>query len=453
MALIIDPDQLNRGTEIVINTTLKTVQLIVAGNLSTDGVTLQCVYSFLKEEWKSDADLPKFLFPLLAITEEKFEVINGWDWADSTTRNLIRTGGWALKDTNGNTQEEYAGVITLGDIGAGDQVYYQQSNGGSSSNIVLTGPVNQAVKIYGDVTHGNINYRSYFKMFVREFEKLYDVADLNDIGVSTMTYQVYRFPLANATDLKIETSDGNVDTLTPYTGMSIEWFVNPVNVSIGGSNYPFHVFVDGNQGTAEEIYTFVQRQLRKATDIDSGAGVRVGKVTNELLRFVGDTLYTIQDGTYGVFINDFQTGDTNRLIFTDDSGVERQFPFVANLLIQFGDNLQQDPASIYRVFFTDDSAGTGAGNNFGSAGAITLQDNDKNYMQGYVSARTSVSHSYDYDGNNQRRGSSAGKDAPITVIAIGTTTAQYVTATGTILRSTANQVSLVAALERNYVNP
>ena len=49
MAIIFDPDNLNDGTEIVIDTTAKTVKLVVAGNLSEDGVTLKCVYSKLKE--------------------------------------------------------------------------------------------------------------------------------------------------------------------------------------------------------------------------------------------------------------------------------------------------------------------------------------------------------------------------------------------------------------------
>ena len=58
-----------------------------------------------------------------------------------------------------------------------------------------------------------------------------------------------------------------------------------------------------------------------------------------------------------------------------------------------------------------------------------------------------------YDGNIQRGSGSSGVDAPVTVVAIGLTTGQYVKSTGTITKSTANTVSLVAALERNYSNP
>jgi hypothetical protein len=60
---------------------------------------------------------------------------------------------------------------------------------------------------------------------------------------------------------------------------------------------------------------------------------------------------------------------------------------------------------------------------------------------------------FDYDGNIQRGAGSAGTDAPITVVAQGLSNAQYVKATGTIARSTANSISLVSSLERNYSNP
>jgi uroporphyrinogen-III synthase len=41
----------------------------------------------------------------------------------------------------------------------------------------------------------------------------------------------------------------------------------------------------------------------------------------------------------------------------------------------------------------------------------------------------------------------------VTVIAIGKQTAKFVKATHTITRSTGQTISLVAALERSYLNP
>jgi 3',5'-cyclic AMP phosphodiesterase CpdA len=64
----------------------------------------------------------------------------------------------------------------------------------------------------------------------------------------------------------------------------------------------------------------------------------------------------------------------------------------------------------------------------------------------------SIGYDFDYDGNTQG-GRTAGEDAEVIVVAIGHDTAQYVAAAGTIARQTGNNVSLVAALERNYSNP
>lgn len=438
---IIDPDNLNDGTEIIISVINKTIQLIVTGNLSTDGVTLQCVYSKLKELWKSNDTYIKYPFPMEPLTEEKFEIINGWDFADNTSKNLIRTGGWALKDLSGNSQEEWAGIITLGSLGSTDQVYFQQILNGDSTNIVLTGPVNQAVKIYGDSSHGDFDYRSYFKVFAREYQKSYATSQLSDIGVNTLTYQVYRFPLANTTDLKI-THDDSVMTTSPYSGMSLTWYTSAQQRSIGGINRDFHIIIDGNNGTAEQIYEFVQYSLRQSLDIDGGSGTKIGKTSSDILKFIGDTLYTLIQSEGGVYIDNYQTTDINRLFFVDDSGVNRSFPYVAVLTINFGDNLKNDNDAIYRVFFSE---------NYGESTALLVQDNYGSSMSGNISGSSSISKTFDYDSNDQG-GRTPGTDANIVAVGIGLTTATFVKATGTISRSNSNSISLVSNLERVYKN-
>lgn len=459
MALITDPDLLT-ATEVTIDTSAKTVLLNLAGNLSSDGVTLQCLYSYLKIKWTSDASLIKFPFPMQPITGEQFEwgvadgKFNGWKPLNDATRLLIRTAGWAEYSSAGVLNREYAGVITLGSIAGSDQVYYQNSGSGSATNIALTGPVNQAIQIFGDASNGNMNTRSYLRLFCRTQGKTHAFAQLSDIGVTNMTYQVYRFPVAVGADAKITIADVTIDGSAPYTGMSITWYGTAQQRSIGGTNRDFHVIIDGNNATAEQIYNFVQRQLRKSTDIDAGAGSKIGNVTNDLLQFVGDTLKTRSDSTGGVYIDNFQPADRNRLVFIDDSATERTFPFVAILTLQFGDNLQNDADAIYRVFFTNDLAATSpTGKDYGTASAVIVNDDSSNPMSGSVSAAASVSHTFAYDTNVQRGAGSEGEDAPITVVAIGKQTGQFVLATGTITRSISNVVSLASALERNYANP
>ncbi len=454
MAKIIDPDSLvrsstlgNLGTDgnIWIDTTAKEISLDEYLLLSSDGVTLQAIYSYLKEEWKDDTDLIKFDFPIVSITEEKFELGHSWNFADSTTTNLIRDGGWALKDASGVSEEEYMNVTSLGsfDNSSSDQAYYLQSTGGAPTDIVLAGEVNQAIKIYGDGTHGDFDYRGYFQLFLREQAKTYAFGDLIvDQNITALTYKKYALPLTNGTDLKVTESDVTVDAY----GVTITWHASAQTRTIGSSDYDFHVIIDGQDKTKEEIYMAVQSALRKTSDIDDGVGTERGDITEELLEFVGDTLKTklISDG--GVYIDSFNSTDTNSLVFVDDTGTEREFPYVASGSLIFNDNLQNDDSAKYWMFFTSANS-----NDFGTSSAIIVDDNSDTDIAGDISSATSVSFDFDYDGNVQG-GRTSGTDAAVTIVASGLDTAQYIKATGTIVRSNSNNFSLVSSLERNYSN-
>lgn len=444
MPKIIDPSFLSQALEVTFNSTTKTIKLNIAGNLSTDGVSMQAVYSFAKEQWKTDANLIKFPFPIVAITEQKFDLVNGWDFFDLATRNLIRDAGWALKDAANVSLEEYMGFISLGSVGTLDQIYYQQAAGIASSDVVLKGAANQAIKIYGDASRGAFDYRNFFKCFIREQAKIYDQSELLAIGLSKVTYQVYAFPLGNAPDLKITATDAAIDTAASiYAGMTITYFATPQARTIGGTAYNFNVIINGNGGTKNQIYEYVQRQLRKNVDIDAGTGVVTGKTANTLLKFIGDTLVTSQ----GIFIDSLASIDINSVEYFDNTNTKRVFPFVAAGTIQFNENLINDPDAIYRVYFTSTPTTT-----FGLATALLVKNNALVDLSGLVSARASISFTFDYDGNVQG-GRTAGTDASITIVAIGLNSGQYVRTTGVITKSNANAFSVVSTLERNYSNP
>jgi hypothetical protein len=392
-------------------------------------------------------------------------MVDGWDFVADATRHLIRTAGWTVKNTSAAVTARWAGIIGLGSIESNDQLYYQQISGGTSANVVLEGQINQAVQIYSDPNgDGNVadgfDRRTYFKLFGREQSQLYGVASLGDIGVTSMDSQAYRFPIGTGTDLKVTHTDiqidadtNNVPDVAPYDGMTITYYTTAQSRTIGGVSRSFGIVIDGNHGTAEQIYEFVQWSLRRTVDIDAGSGTVIGKTADALLQFVGDTLKTMtatnpSSGGTGVFIDNYLTTDINRLVFVDNGGVERTFPYVAALTINFGDNLKNDASAKYWVYFT---TLPGANNDFGESGAVLVDDSDAADMAGAVSGVASVTKSFAYDANVQG-GRTAGTDAAITVVGIGLATGQYVRTTATISRSTANSASLVASLERNYLS-
>lgn len=453
MALIIDPDFLNQGIEVSIDTTARTFTLNIAGNLSTDGATLQAIYSFFKEEWKNDNALIPFPFPMVAITPEQFEFVDDWKPADDTTRKLIRRGGWAEVAANGTREREYLGVITLGNIDPGDTAYYAFSSDTAKTDFTYDGPVNEAIQIFGDATNGDFDKRSdILTVFIREQGKTYGQVTTTEIGVNEITYKVERFPLSEAPDLQIVATDTEISTTLPYTGMSIEYYAIAQSRTMGVTAYDFGVIVNGNGGTAQEIYNFIQYQLRQDADINAGVDTVNGLLADAISVFVGDRLDTlfvsnVAGGGGGVFIADLSAVSINNVRYIDNTQVYRTFPFVAAGIINFSDTLTVDPDAVYRMFFT-----TNPGGDFGTADAILVEDADGIAISGDVAGATSVSFTFDYDGNVQG-GRTPETNAGVTVVAIGLENAQYVLASGTIARSTANSITLVSPLERNYSNP
>jgi len=144
MALIVDPDDLNQGVEIDIDTATKTFTLNIAGNLSNDGVTGQALYSFFKEEWKNDAALIAYDFPMTSITTEQFEFIKDWVPADDATRNLLRTAGWREITDADVLEREYVGVVSLGNIDPGDTAYYAFASDSAKTDFDLTATLTSA---------------------------------------------------------------------------------------------------------------------------------------------------------------------------------------------------------------------------------------------------------------------------------------------------------------------
>lgn len=399
MAKIVDPDSLNQSTddgagtptgEVYIDTTAKTIELIpdptYAGNLfntspaSTSGVTLQAVYSFLKEEWKTDTDLNKFKFPIKMFTKTDGIMINGWDWANETTRACIRDGGW--EETTG---DKYASIVSLGNFDAtSDQAYYQNVIGydETKTNFSHTGNLNEAIMIYNHT--GPADYTGYLKLFLRIASgtgtgKLYSEYNLlTEQTISALEPVLYKLPLSNSTDLKINVAD-SVFTPTPespYDGMKInylkgsgfttwangivypagavvqeltgspkrwffttaggtsagtdvqddtgvtDWAAYDGEVQIGTSYYAFNRIITGNGGTAQQIYNWAQFELRQTTDINANdsptAAQRSGlSVKGNLAELLLEYVGDTLKTKAGVYIAGFDTNSTNSIKFRD----------------------------------------------------------------------------------------------------------------------------------------
>lgn len=449
MPKITSPSQLNVGTELTLDTVANTFTLNVVGNyVAKDGVTLQALYSKFVSLWETTT-YNKFEFPMYAIDalsgQFQFgtdgQTFSGWKPANDATRQGLRDGGWSEFSAAGALNRQYVGIVSLGDVNTGAQLYYQKTNGGTSANFTFADEVNEGIQVFGDASNGNFDSRTYFKGYVREQGKKYKDSILADTGKTSTGANIVNLLLSNEDDLKIQDSDVNVAANAPYTSIDVEYFAVDQNRTIGGVSYPFRTIIDGANATAEQIYTKIQYLLRQATDIDSGAGTVTGKTANLLLNFVGDTLIT----TTGVYIDNYNSNDVNRLVFTDKNGVQRTEPFTATGTLNFNSFLTLGGTGYYRMYFTD-LAGVA---DYGLTGAITVENASAAGIFGTISS-ASIPFTFAYDSNVQGA-RTAGTDAQVTVVAGNAGSAKPVVTTYTITRATGQGISLVAENDRAYV--
>ena len=458
MAKITSKASLNVGTEIFIDEPNRTVRLVAAGNLvAKDGATLQAVYSKLVDLWAT-ATYQDSPFPMYAIDalSGQFQIgtdgstFSGWTWYDDTTRNMLRDGGWSEYSAAGVLQQQFAGFSGLGAINSGAQPYYHLAATDAPTNFPFVDQFNVGVKVYGDATHGNIDKRAYAKAFVREFGKKFKESVLADTGKSATGAFIVNFLIANEDDLKVTNTLGTAVKATgdalmagaPYSGITVAYYTANQSRTINGTACNFKTIIAGNGATLEQIYAKVQYLLRQSTDINTGgtAGTKIGQIQSSLLSFVGDTLVT----SNSVFIDNIQATDSNRIDFYDDGGTVRRNPYVAAGTMAFNTPLV-GAGSAYRLMYT---APAGAGNDYGEAGAVTVNNAAGTPITGTISAG-SFTFDYDYDGNTQA-GFTAGTDRPVTLIGIRPGFGKFAVATGTLTRSKAISLSLVAEQDRVY---
>ena len=458
MAKIISRAQLNVGTELTIDEPSRTFTLNVAGNLvAKDGVTLQALYSKFADLWATATyqDSPFTMDALDALSGQYYFGVDaggnysGWKPANDATRQMLRDGGWREYSSAGVLNREYAGLVGLGSVSAGAQLYYQKVSGGAATNFTFTDQCNEGIQVFGDATNGNFDSRTYFKGYVREANQKFKDSVLADTGKTATGPFLVNLLLSNEVDLKTYSAGSPVLDAAmsgaPYSGITVAYYTANQSRTISGTARNFKIIIAGNGATLEQIYIKVQYLLRQATDINTGgtAGVKVGKIQASLLSFVGDVLVTAPS----VYIDNIQSADSNRIEFYDDGGVLRTNPYTASGTLNFNTPLV-GAGSSYRLMF---STPAGAGNDYGEAGAVTVNNAAGTPITGVITAG-SISFDYDYDGNVQA-GFTAGTDRAVTLIGIrpGSGAGKFAVATGTLTRSKALSLSLVAETNRAYI--
>jgi hypothetical protein len=243
------------------------------------------------------------------------------------------------------------------------------------------------------------------------------------------------------------------------------WLTYPGEKQIGANYYAFNRIVScmsGQEGDTDEMYAWTQYRLRETDCInDNPIGEEYipmsGSLANPICYYVGNVLY----GYPGVWFANFDPNVTNALtlqpfsaaepdaggidseFLPTDSGVHT-FPFVAAGTMQFNTDLVNDLNAKYWMYFS--SAGSAV---YDTASAGLVNNNSGNPISGDIS-QASITFDFDYTNNNQH-GRTADTNAPIQVVAMGLSGAEWIVAPFTITKATGLTFPVNAATERNYV--
>jgi len=191
---------------------------------------------------------------------------------------------------------------------------------------------------------------------------------LGNALATQLSNRAFIFGLGTVEDANITATDATIDGSGPYTSMTITIHSTPQTrgaATLVGGARDFGIIIEGNSGTKNEIYEFVQRQLRKLTDIDADAGTdNIGRTIDGLLRFNGTTLeFGSVDGglTFptnpdsgnqdGVYCDNVAAADANNVKFWDDLNVLRSNKETIAITLDFNEILIDDTVAEGDLFF------------------------------------------------------------------------------------------------------
>jgi len=304
MAKVFDPTDLDHEVDVAstsskdleIATGAKTIRITTHNNIvdnltgAQTGVTGKCIYSKLKEIWKTDDDLNKHKFPIQMIYEASFVWINGWGPYDQTSRDLIRDAGFQEGDGREN-----ACIISLGAMNeATDQPYYvndfTSEFAEAKTDLTFAGEANENIAIKG--TGGTPDNSGYLKVFLREEQKTFASYDLLvEQGLTALKYEAYRLPLANGDDsLKAIDNDTTIsgdagsESGVKYSELTIDYLVGTLYETAAVGSY---VADDVVQDGAGRWYRCTTGGTVDVTDI-ADIGVMGGSGTAVFESFPGE---------------------------------------------------------------------------------------------------------------------------------------------------------------------
>jgi hypothetical protein len=409
-------DVANGRIELITATDAPTINMTSRGGsaseanplLEIDGVKLEALYAFEREQRRSDEVLRQYDYFFKGTFKfgGAYELVNGRKFDDlngsaagtvSDDRKTIRGSGWIERDAAGAIGRIYYGVVSLGNIESASQPYYQLADGAAPVDFAKLGPINESIQVLGNISVDSntttFDTRTFLSNRIRTYGFNPDEKVLGDSGVTQMDGYSSGFALGETPHLTTvpatyPLADVYTTPIAPWSGMTLE------KLAVAQTETGFTT-ADGNfiwvlnntaPGNLDECLAFIDALQQTDDDIDTGAetitnGKRVG------VWYTYDADGTIRFNapfaSEGFFVEQLVGTDKNRVAFVDDADASKLYPAFSNVLVTVGADAVSDVNAWFHAFFLA-GIGAQAGNDFNTANAITVQDASATAVKGDV---------------------------------------------------------------------
>lgn len=305
---------------------------MISYNYSTKVITvdattsLRVVYSDAMRIFAQSAQMDD-LIPFYGNTPTLITLMNGWTFSLDSIQYLTSA---ALQDSTGDNI--WTNIQTLGTLAAGTTLYIKQ-NGAVAWTAPTTGHINMLLKTKNNGTE--IDSQN-FTVYARKFQNEYSSFSTTGGAI------VAPCPLSTKADSNLTIDE---TTIQGYTGLSITWGAVSKDAQDGLGSQPYSVVIDCNGKTLKEAYNWVQYQLLQNSDIDAGAGTKLGNITDPLLTMAGSTVIT----QTGVWIENFDGADANNVRYTDGNGVLHTPPQLINISVDAPSEMEGGQVIVLRL--------------------------------------------------------------------------------------------------------
>ena len=398
-----------------------------------DGVKMEALYAFEREQRRLDETLRQYDYFFKGTFKYggAYECVNGRKFAVDTNlgapggnhgdRVKLRGSGHIERNSAGAIGRIYYGVRSLGNIEALSQPYYQLVDYTTNAPVDFAkdGPIDEVIQVYGDVgvdaTTTTFDDRTFLSVKVRTYGNNYDEKDLAASGVTEMGGYASGFALSESTHNTTNTTDHPLAsvynaTQASQTGVWLNMVLEGVSAAETKTGFttadaPFtYILRNPNGANLNECLAYLDAIAQTDDNInDTGTnGVTInGKRADVWYEYDAAGNVIPKCGVYGaasykdgapqpgdgLFIEGLTGTDKNRVIFYDDNGAQKVYPNYTTVQVTVSSDAVADTKAWIHAFFLD---GPGAGDDFNTSGALTVQTPDATEVKGDLSSMTTV---------------------------------------------------------------